>query len=107
MHSKAPAAEGFNSAAANYRVPDRLQESCSRVASSSHSGLPGGLLTPAAANRLGAWRSDHDIFQTFEGDNTVLMQQASKGWCWVGVCVVEGGAGLWWMGGWAAGLLLK
>lgn len=21
------------------------------------------------------WRSDHDIFQTFEGDNTVLLQQ--------------------------------
>lgn len=29
----------------------------------------------AAVNRLGALRSDHDIFQTFEGDNTVLMQQ--------------------------------
>ena len=28
--------------------------------------------------------SDHDIFQTFEGDNTVLMQQ-------VGVCVAGGG----------------
>lgn len=25
----------------------------------------------AAVNRLGALRSDHDIFQTFEGDNTV------------------------------------
>ena len=24
------------------------------------------------------WRSDHDIFQTFEGDNTVLLQQV---WC--------------------------
>ena len=32
----------------------------------------------AACNRFGAWRSDHDIFQTFEGDNTVLLQQASK-----------------------------
>lgn len=31
----------------------------------------------AAVNRLGALRSDHDIFQTFEGDNTVLMQQVS------------------------------
>lgn len=30
----------------------------------------------AAVNRLGALRSDHDIFQTFEGDNTVLLQQA-------------------------------
>lgn len=29
----------------------------------------------AAANRFGMWRSDHDIFQTFEGDNTVLLQQ--------------------------------
>ncbi|KAK2079868.1 hypothetical protein QBZ16_002263 [Prototheca wickerhamii] len=29
----------------------------------------------AAVNRLGALRSDHDIFQTFEGDNTVLLQQ--------------------------------
>lgn len=29
----------------------------------------------AATNRFGAWRSDHDIFQTFEGDNTVLLQQ--------------------------------
>ena len=29
----------------------------------------------AAANRFGAWRSDHDIFQTFEGDNCVLLQQ--------------------------------
>ena len=29
----------------------------------------------AAVNRFGAWRSDHDIFQTFEGDNTVLLQQ--------------------------------
>lgn len=30
----------------------------------------------AAINRLGLLRSDHDIFQTFEGDNTVLQQQA-------------------------------
>jgi acyl-CoA oxidase len=30
----------------------------------------------AAVNRFGMWRSDHDIFQTFEGDNTVLLQQA-------------------------------
>ena len=29
----------------------------------------------AAVNRFGGWRSDHDIFQTFEGDNTVLLQQ--------------------------------
>ena len=32
----------------------------------------------AAVNRFGAWRSDHDIFQTFEGDNTVLLQQARR-----------------------------
>lgn len=31
----------------------------------------------AAVNRLGAMRSDHDIFQTFEGDNTVLLQQVA------------------------------
>ncbi|GFH08698.1 acyl-coenzyme A oxidase, partial [Haematococcus lacustris] len=31
----------------------------------------------AAVNRLGALRSDHDIFQTFEGDNTVLLQQVT------------------------------
>ncbi|KAL4429343.1 hypothetical protein ABPG77_005117 [Micractinium sp. CCAP 211/92] len=31
----------------------------------------------AAVNRLGALRSDHDIFQTFEGDNTVLQQQVA------------------------------
>ena len=31
----------------------------------------------AASNRLGGWRSDHDIFQTFEGDNTVLLQQVA------------------------------
>ncbi|GAX78643.1 hypothetical protein CEUSTIGMA_g6081.t1 [Chlamydomonas eustigma] len=31
----------------------------------------------AAVNRLGMMRSDHDIFQTFEGDNTVLLQQVS------------------------------
>lgn len=24
------------------------------------------------------WRSDHDIFQTFEGDNTVLLQQVCR-----------------------------
>ena len=37
----------------------------------------------AAGNRFGAWRSDHDIFQTFEGDNTVLLQQVTSkvvGW---------------------------
>lgn len=31
----------------------------------------------AAINRLGQMRSDHDIFQTFEGDNTVLLQQVT------------------------------
>ncbi|KDD75971.1 hypothetical protein H632_c413p1, partial [Helicosporidium sp. ATCC 50920] len=31
----------------------------------------------AAVNRFGQWRSDHDIFRTFEGDNTVLLQQVS------------------------------
>lgn len=31
----------------------------------------------AAVNRFGAWRSDHDIFKTFEGDNTVLLQQTA------------------------------
>lgn len=31
----------------------------------------------AAVNRFGALRNDHDIFQTFEGDNTVLLQQVS------------------------------
>ncbi|EIE21705.1 long-chain acyl-CoA oxidase [Coccomyxa subellipsoidea C-169] len=31
----------------------------------------------AAVNRFGMWRSDHDIFQTFEGDNTVLLQQVA------------------------------
>ena len=34
----------------------------------------------AAVNRFGMWRSDHDIFQTFEGDNTVLLQQVSCPW---------------------------
>ncbi|KAL9655566.1 hypothetical protein ABK040_002233 [Willaertia magna] len=29
----------------------------------------------SAYNRLGTLREDHDIFQTFEGDNTVLIQQ--------------------------------
>lgn len=29
----------------------------------------------SALNRLGQLRNDHDIYQTFEGDNTVLMQQ--------------------------------
>ncbi|XP_022751054.1 acyl-coenzyme A oxidase, peroxisomal-like isoform X2 [Durio zibethinus] len=31
----------------------------------------------AAVNRLGSLRNDHDIFQTFEGDNTVLLQQVA------------------------------
>ena len=31
----------------------------------------------SANNRFGAWRSDHDVFQTFEGDNIVLLQQVS------------------------------
>ena len=31
----------------------------------------------AVISCFGGWRSDHDIFQTFEGDNTVLLQQAS------------------------------
>ncbi len=35
-------------------------------------------------NRLGALRSDHDIFQTFEGDNTVGGRAAAgavpQGW---------------------------
>eukprot|EP00192_Tetraselmis_astigmatica_P008912 CAMPEP_0117673904 /NCGR_PEP_ID=MMETSP0804-20121206/14739_1 /TAXON_ID=1074897 /ORGANISM="Tetraselmis astigmatica, Strain CCMP880" /LENGTH=662 /DNA_ID=CAMNT_0005482709 /DNA_START=218 /DNA_END=2206 /DNA_ORIENTATION=+ len=31
----------------------------------------------SALNRIGQLRSDHDIFQTFEGDNTVLLQQVS------------------------------
>ena len=29
----------------------------------------------AVANRFGSLRNDHDISQTFEGDNTVLLQQ--------------------------------
>ncbi|KAF0975399.1 hypothetical protein FDP41_005393 [Naegleria fowleri] len=29
----------------------------------------------SAYNRLGSVRDDHDVFQTFEGDNTVLIQQ--------------------------------
>ncbi|KAL6070218.1 Acyl-coenzyme A oxidase, variant 2 [Balamuthia mandrillaris] len=32
----------------------------------------------AAYNRFAALKNDHDIFQTFEGDNTVLMQQVAK-----------------------------
>eukprot|EP00270_Netrium_digitus_P019693 TRINITY_DN782_c0_g1_i1.p1 TRINITY_DN782_c0_g1~~TRINITY_DN782_c0_g1_i1.p1 ORF type:complete len:724 (-),score=161.70 TRINITY_DN782_c0_g1_i1:168-2216(-) len=31
----------------------------------------------AAVNRFGQLRNDHDIFQTFEGDNTVLLQQVA------------------------------
>jgi acyl-CoA oxidase len=31
----------------------------------------------AAVNRFGALRNDHDIFQTFEGDNTILLQQVA------------------------------
>ncbi|EPS69661.1 hypothetical protein M569_05102, partial [Genlisea aurea] len=31
----------------------------------------------AAVNRFGNLRNDHDIFQTFEGDNTVLLQQVA------------------------------
>ncbi|KAK6923740.1 Acyl-CoA dehydrogenase/oxidase C-terminal [Dillenia turbinata] len=31
----------------------------------------------AAINRFGTLRNDHDIFQTFEGDNTVLLQQVA------------------------------
>lgn len=31
----------------------------------------------AAVNRFGSLRNDHDIFQTFEGDNTVLLQQVA------------------------------
>eukprot|EP00761_Pharyngomonas_kirbyi_P012102 gb/GECH01012129.1/.p1 GENE.gb/GECH01012129.1/~~gb/GECH01012129.1/.p1 ORF type:complete len:744 (+),score=187.61 gb/GECH01012129.1/:1-2232(+) len=30
-----------------------------------------------AANRIGQMRDDHDIYQTFEGDNSVLMQQVA------------------------------
>ena len=32
----------------------------------------------AAVNRFGILRNDHDIFQTFEGDNTVLLQQVGN-----------------------------
>lgn len=32
----------------------------------------------AAVNRFGTLRNDHDIFQTFEGDNTVLLQQVQN-----------------------------
>uniref|UniRef100_A0ACD5XZ15 Uncharacterized protein n=1 Tax=Avena sativa TaxID=4498 RepID=A0ACD5XZ15_AVESA len=32
----------------------------------------------AAVNRFGVLRNDHDIFQTFEGDNTVLLQQVAR-----------------------------
>lgn len=35
----------------------------------------------AAVNRFGSLRNDHDIFQTFEGDNTVLLQQVTKESC--------------------------
>ncbi|RZC87697.1 hypothetical protein C5167_028149 [Papaver somniferum] len=31
----------------------------------------------AAVNQFGSLRNDHDIFQTFEGDNTVLLQQVA------------------------------
>jgi acyl-CoA oxidase len=40
----------------------------------------------AAINRLGQMRSDHDIFQTFEGDNTVLLQQVRLPQLAQGVC---------------------
>ncbi|WP_226963704.1 acyl-CoA dehydrogenase [Nostocoides sp. F2B08] len=30
-------------------------------------------------NRFGAWKADSDIFTTFEGDNTVLLQLVAKG----------------------------
>ena len=32
-----------------------------------------------AANLIGAWKNDSDVFTTFEGDNTVLLQLVAKG----------------------------
>lgn len=49
----------------------------------------------AAVNRLGALRSDHDIFQTFEGDNTVLLQQVGWGPGAGYLVGGEGGEGPW------------
>ena len=44
----------------------------------------------AAVNRLGQLRSDHDIFQTFEGDNTVLLQQVRLPGCKLrSMCVLD------------------
>ena len=67
----------------------------------------------AAVNRFGAWRSDHDIFQTFEGDNTVLLQQVCVCACqalpWstllYNVLVLTGGVNC--LHAQVAGLLLK